>query len=287
MKCKGWQQLQANAKKGISMALVLCVSAFFIAFAAAILYTAGMLTAQSNQRLKEERCYQLAKSYSDVLKSELTKYDNKYTDDGSVTGDGSFYAFANKFLDDEKYLEYNSDYEDSTKYHFVVDGSNVSDLSQSPMPEKGYGNLTVTLKKEQNADENMKKIMDGGQVPVVSDGNYTSTIDAIENTTLRQYIFTVEVTAYYEDASYTYSTEYTRAEKYRVTFQQNNNTIVWVKNATDGGSWKLGNTAGEDYQIDGNTPIVYSYLKSSPTSCKFEENTYQDSQEGGGTDAAN
>lgn len=287
MKCKGWQQLQANAKKGISMALVLCVSAFFIAFAAAILYTAGMLTAQSNQRLKEERCYQLAKSYSDVLKSELTKYDNKYTDDGNVTGDGSFYAFANKFLDDEKYLEYNSDYEDSTKYHFVVDGSNVSDLSQSPLPEKGYGNLTVTLKKEQNADENMKRIMEGGQITGVSDRNYTSTIDAIENTTLRQYNFTVEVTAYYEDASYTYSTEYTRAEKYRVTFQQNNNTIVWVKNATDGGSWKLGNTAGEDYQIDGNTPIVYSYLKSSPTSCKFEENTYQDSQEGGGTDAAN
>lgn len=287
MKCKGWQQLQANAKKGISMALVLCVSAFFIAFAAAILYTAGMLTAQSNQRLKEERCYQLAKSYSDVLKSELTKYDNKYTDDGNVTGDGSFYAFANKFLDDEKYLEYNSDYEDSTKYHFVVDGSNVSDLSQSPLPEKGYGNLTVTLKKEQNADENMKRIMEGGQITGVSDGNYTSTIDAIENTTLRQYNFTVEVTAYYEDASYTYSTEYTRAEKYRVTFQQNNNAIVWVKNATDGGSWKLGNTAGEDYQIDGNTPIVYSYLKSSPTSCKFEENTYQDSQEGGGTDAAN
>ena len=75
MKCKGWQQLRANAKNGISMALVLCVSAFFIAFAAAILYTAGMLTAQSNQRLKEERCYQLAKSYSDVLKNELTKYD--------------------------------------------------------------------------------------------------------------------------------------------------------------------------------------------------------------------
>ena len=39
MKCKGWQQLRANAKNGISMALVLCVSAFFIAFAAAILYT--------------------------------------------------------------------------------------------------------------------------------------------------------------------------------------------------------------------------------------------------------
>ena len=288
MKWKGWQQLRANAKKGISMALVLCVSAFFIAFAAAILYTAGMLTAQSNQRLKEERCYQLAKSYSDVLKTELTKYDNKYTDDGNVTGDGSFYAFANKFLDDEKYLEYNSDYEDSTKYHFVVDGSNVSDLSQSPLPEKGYGNLSVTLKKEKNTDENKDTILSSGQIKDVSaNGNYTSTIDTIENTTLRQYIFTVEVTAYYEDASYTYSTEYTRAEKYPVTFQQNNKTIVWVKNATGGGKWKLGNTAGADYQIDEKTPIVYSYLKSSPTSCKFEENTYQDSQGGGGTDAAN
>ena len=37
MKCKGWQQLRANAKNGISMALVLCVSAFFIAFAVGII----------------------------------------------------------------------------------------------------------------------------------------------------------------------------------------------------------------------------------------------------------
>ena len=44
---KGWQQLRQQKKNGISMAVVLCVSAFFVAFAAAILYTAGMLTAQS------------------------------------------------------------------------------------------------------------------------------------------------------------------------------------------------------------------------------------------------
>lgn len=51
---KGWQQLRQQKKNGISMAVVLCVSAFFVAFAAAILYTAGMLTAQSNLRLKQE-----------------------------------------------------------------------------------------------------------------------------------------------------------------------------------------------------------------------------------------
>ena len=35
MYCKGLKQLKADQKKGISMAIVLCVSAFFIAFAAA------------------------------------------------------------------------------------------------------------------------------------------------------------------------------------------------------------------------------------------------------------
>ena len=61
---KGLEQLRRNAKSGISMAVVLCVSAFFIAFAAAIVYTAGLLTAQSNQRLKEQRCSHIAASYA-------------------------------------------------------------------------------------------------------------------------------------------------------------------------------------------------------------------------------
>ena len=46
------------------MALVLCVSAFFIAFAAAILYTAGMLTAQSNQRLNQNLTVFVADSFA-------------------------------------------------------------------------------------------------------------------------------------------------------------------------------------------------------------------------------
>ena len=287
MKCKGWQQLRANAKNGISMALVLCVSAFFIAFAAAILYTAGVLTAESNQRLKEERCYQLAKSYSDVLKKELTKYDKKYTEDGSTVGDGTFYVFANKFLDDEKYLEYNSDYKDSTKYNFIVNGSDLSDISSSPLSEKGYGNISVTLKKEQNSDENVDKILSGGEITGVSGADYSSAIKNIENTTVRQYIFTVEVTAYYEDVAYTYCTEYTRAEKYPVTFTHKGNTIVWVEDAEGNGTWRRGNSSGEVYTIDDDTPIHYTYNRTASTSCRFEENIYQDSQEGGDTSAAN
>lgn len=291
MEGKGWQQLRANAKNGISMAVVLCVSAFFIAFAAAILYTAGMLTAQSNQRLKEERCYQLAKSYSDVLKGELTKYSQRYTESDQNAQAGTFYAFANKFLDEEKYLEYNSDYEDSTKYHFVVNGSTKSensstlDMTQSPFTQKGYGNLSVTLKKEQNSDENADDLLKGGTIPAnMSGADFTARINALEATTVNQYILTVEVTAYYEDASYTYSTEYTRAERYPVAFTHNGKNIVWVVDGTGGGSWKVGNTAGDNYKIEGDNPIEYTYLKNTPTSSVFKENIYQ---EGGGTNASN
>lgn len=286
MKCRGWQQLKANAKNGISMAVVLCVSAFFIAFAAAILYTAGLVTAQSNQRLKEERCFRLAKSYAEVLTEELEKYDTRYDTNGNVTGSGTFYAFANKFLDDEKYLEYNSDYKDSTQYHFVVNGTDTSELSKGTLSDQNYGNLFVTLKKEQNTEEtqeNLDAITNGGTLKAdESGGDYTSAIRMLENTTVRQYILTVEVTAYYKDESYTYTTEYTRAERYPVSFTCAGQTIVWDSTS---GSWREGNSGGSEFTVPEGTAIVYKYMKSSPTLCKFEENNlYQEGDDSGAAD---
>ena len=55
MQRKGMRELRKNSRQGVSLVIVLCVSAFFVAFAAAILYTAGLLTSQSTGRLKEER----------------------------------------------------------------------------------------------------------------------------------------------------------------------------------------------------------------------------------------
>lgn len=70
----GLEQLKANGKKGVSMALVLCISAFFMAFAAAILYTAGVVTAQSTHRLEEERCYSgVILPYIPAEKSEVNR----------------------------------------------------------------------------------------------------------------------------------------------------------------------------------------------------------------------
>ena len=264
MKWQGLEQLKANEKKGVSMALVLCVSAFFMAFAVAILYTAGVMTAQSTRRLEEERCYQLARSYAEVLGKELTRYDQK--EDPAAAG--SFYAFANQFLDGERYLEYNDDYPDSSRYQYMLDSTDLKDLSKSGSLPEGFGNIRITLSKEKNASENLSEL-EGGDIPVQEVNSYDTVINEKQNTSIRQYIFNVEVTAYYNDMTYVYSTEYTREEKYSVQFSHNGTDIVWDAAAQE---WKVGNTSGSVYRFSDSSPIQYKYLTGSTTSCKFVEN---------------
>lgn len=266
MKQKGWQQLKDNEKKGISMVIVLCVSAFFVAFAAAILYTAGILTAQSNLRLKEERCYQLAKSYAKVLNQELITPEEK------TTVGMDFYAFANSFIENPLYAFFNEEDETgATKYHFFVSGTDLSDLSKSPI-EEGYGNLRVTLVKEQ-AGEGLEDLK-SGEIPVDPSGSYDAEINRLKNIVVRQYILTVEVTAYVDEVTYTYMTEYTREEKYELKFTHNGNNILWVPGTNNGlGSWKIDTTEGADYVFSGDENIKYEYQTDKVTYCKFVENT--------------
>lgn len=269
---RGWQQLKQNRNKGVSLAVVLCVSAFFIAFAAAILYTAGLLTSRSSERLLEERPYQLARSFSEVLDTELEAYSQKDDPDAS----GTFYQFANLFLDETRYQEYSKDNPKSTSYQFVVDGTTAGNLFQDTVGG-GYGNLRVTLRKEPNETEIS---LSDGEIQVVSGtaANYETQIEQLKNMTVREYILDLDVTAYVGKLSYTYSTEYTREEKYDVTFSHNGRTIVWDDT---GKQWKVGNSAGEPYDpsVNASVPIKYSFNRSRTTSCQFVENTYT---EGGG-----
>ena len=274
MRYRGLEQLRRNRKSGISMAIVLCVSAFFIAFAAAIVYTAGLLTAQSNQRLAEERCYQLAQSYAGVLEKELFRYSSKSDESAQNT----FYSFANSFLDNGQYREYSDDNPEATSYRFMTEGTNASDPSQTGiLAGEGYGNICITLRKELNTDE---AELTGGELEVTT-GDYTSMIESVKNTTIRKYILVVDVTAYYEDMTYTYSTEYTREETYPVQFSHNGKVIVWD---TDGKVWKLGTTAGEEYTPDPtNGKIQYTYQTGEASTSRFIENVYTEGGSSGET----
>lgn len=280
MRHTGWQQLKANEKKGVSMTVVLCVSAFFIAFAAAILYTAGLMTAQSNLRLKEERCYQLAKSYAKVLNEELTS-------ENPSTNASSFYRFANSFLENAQYAVYNDETASSaeaTKYKFVADGTNIEDLSKGQIDD-GYGNLCISLAKEKvgSSAGNLKN----GELDVSTATDYTAQIEALQNTVVRQYVLMVGVTAYYEDASYTYTAEYTREETYDVKFTYKGQNIIWVADETGEGAWKVGSTAGNECDFSDGGKIEYTYQTSEPLSRKFVEDTGEITITGGDGDAQN
>ena len=70
---------RVKAKNGSTLVIVVCVSALLMAFALAMLYTAGLLLSRANRRLEQERSYLLAQSFAQVLEQELS-LENQVTD---------------------------------------------------------------------------------------------------------------------------------------------------------------------------------------------------------------
>lgn len=67
-----------RGEQGLSMILILCIGALFVALSAALVYAASVLTANANRQLLEQEAYQLATSFSDVLEGELNKRDSSF-----------------------------------------------------------------------------------------------------------------------------------------------------------------------------------------------------------------
>ena len=94
-------------KNGSTLVVVVCVSAFLMAFALAMLYTAGLLLSRANRRLEQERSYQLAQSFAQVLDQELkADYDKPEN-----APEKSFYRYVYNFLEG-RYGEYDPDHPD-------------------------------------------------------------------------------------------------------------------------------------------------------------------------------
>lgn len=117
-----------RGEQGLSMILVLCIGALFVALSAALVYAASVLTANANRQLLEQEAYQLATSFSDVLEGELNKQDS------------SFAKFVNEqFMFSQSY------------------GKNIYDLESQPkefawktdpnQPDGGAEAITVTLRR--------------------------------------------------------------------------------------------------------------------------------------------
>ncbi len=265
------KRLREESNQGVSLVIVLCVSAFFVAFAAAILYTAGLLTAQSNARLGQERVRLLAKSYAEVLGKELTTPTTKTSEVGK---NADFYSFVNAFLD-------SSQYADEVAYEFVLDDES---KSLPAIKDGGYGDLRITLTREQGDDEDASSL--SGTIDASQSANYGTIIDSLQKRTVYQYLVQVAVTATYDGESYTYSTEYSRGERYQLNFSWNGKSIVW---STDDTQWHEGSTSGD--VVSPNSAITYRYDTNQTTLCQFTETTIDaettESTGGGNDDAGN
>lgn len=117
-----------RGEQGLSMILVLCIGALFVALSAALVYAASVLTANANRQLLEQEAYQLATSFSDVLEGELNKKDS------------DFAKFVNEqFMFSQSYGKEIYDLESQPKeFAWKPNGS---------QPEGGAEAITVTLRR--------------------------------------------------------------------------------------------------------------------------------------------
>lgn len=117
-----------RGEQGLSMILVLCIGALFVALSAALVYAASVLTANANRQLLEQEAYQLATSFSDVLEGELNNRDS------------SFAKFVNEqFMFSQSYGKDIYDLESQPKeFAWKPNGS---------QPDGGAEAITVTLRR--------------------------------------------------------------------------------------------------------------------------------------------
>lgn len=248
MQRQGLERLKKHQKQGLSLPFVACASAFLLAFALALVYTAGVMLSNANHKLAEERCYQLAKSFAEVVDKELKK-------PGS-----SFYTFANRFLNSADYHEYKPDHLE-TVYHHILQQTEGDE-------DENYGKVSIQLRKEIN-DDNLAGLNDTIPTPgAASDINYTESIKTLKEKKFLRYLFTVEVTAEQGGLTYDYTTEYYREDQYEVKFRYGEQDIVWDDKTNQ---WRQNHIAGPVCKFDsGNTQITYTYdIIEDPVSTEF------------------
>ncbi len=245
MPLQGFKQLKRNSRRGLSLPFVACAGAFLLAFALALVYTAGVMLSNANHKLAEERCYQLAKSFAGVVGRELEKQDS------------DFCEFANKFLNNPAYNRYNPEHPE-TVYHYILQAEE----------EEKYGKTELRLRKEIN-EEDLAGLEGTIERPPQegSDLNYTGKIEELRSRKFQCFLLTVEVISGQGDITYNYDTEYYREDVYPLVFRYKNQKIVWDDNDK---SWKYGDMAGNECEFeDPNADITYTYDTGNPVSARF------------------
>lgn len=202
-----------RGQQGLSMILVLCIGALFVALSAALVYAASVLTANANRQLLEQEAYQLATSFSDVLEGELN------------TPTSSFAAFVN------------DSFMTSTAYGGDIYGSPSQPYSYTwkaaDADTSGAEEITVTLRRRPGEDAEKLNLSGVGQSVSTKSGWR----DQLTSWQSNDYLLTdlqldVIVTATKAGESFAYTVTYDRQVHYPVsgyTFDDDTTVYTWSK----------------------------------------------------------
>lgn len=238
-----------EAKAGSSLIMVVCVSAFLVAFALAMVYTGSMLMARANRRLEQERCYQFARSFARVLDEELARYSGRELRDPAPADAGygdSFYRFSCRFLEEPDYPEYSPERPELTTFYYRPEETG---------EEGNYGKLTVILRKENDqVTDELSGTLPSNPADSAGTGETSDPVE-LYLSDISRFTYHVEVEAELGGITYSYCTSYETRVKYTenaVEFSAGGNRIRW----DDGGkTWR--DNSGNEYVVSEGTPIYY------------------------------
>jgi uncharacterized protein YtpQ (UPF0354 family) len=254
-----WRIYRENQNKGVSMAIVMCISALLVAFALTMVYTGSSMMATANQQIRQERCYQLAQSFAQVADEQLKDTNS------------DFYKFvANQFMT-SIYQDYDPEEPESTGYRYQ--GSLTGEGY-----EENYGTVVIELRKELTDDSltgDTYYTLDAGYNNDKS--NLTNVIEALKEVGQTRYTLTVAVQVTLEKTEYTYTTEYDCVEYLTPRFYHNGKLISWD---TANNRWRLTESEnGLAYvgNISSTNPVEYVYRtdEKGVISREFRDITYQ------------
>ncbi|WP_455501626.1 hypothetical protein [Gemmiger sp.] len=174
-------------EQGLSMILVLCIGAVFVALSAALVYAASVLTANANRQLREQEIYNLAKSFSDVLDEQLTSYTGDSADENGGLG-----AFIN-----DTYLRPIM-YSNATEHVFTDEANGLEiKLKKTPADEINNAEYVVTLTTQEKTARDLLTMLDDYKDKVLPD-----------------YMVDVTVTATQDGETFSYTRSYQHSRSY-------------------------------------------------------------------------
>lgn len=253
------RRLRAEKNSGMAMITLLCASAIFLALASALVYSASTMLATAGAQLMQERCYQLAKSFSAAIAQDLCVEKPPPEDSKSV------YNYANGFLDG-RYNLYDPDNINNTSYSYSTTATE-SDRAE-------YGKITVRLYKEESEGDNSGVGGEGGVKEYTEvfefgdEGEMTpetaERLNTFESSEVNDYRFAVQVTAALDAESFRYATRYYRMVQYDPVYTLGGERVFRIVEGVNSGKWSR--TSGSGVQ----TPISPDSLKGATIVGKYD-----------------